>query len=65
LDVSNLHQTQACAGLLSGGKIHTAWFAFGDYDVVVITETPNNVNAARSPLPSPREARARPFKLRR
>jgi uncharacterized protein with GYD domain len=29
-----------------GGKIHTAWFAFGDYDVVVITEMPNNVNAA-------------------
>jgi uncharacterized protein with GYD domain len=29
-----------------GGKIHTAWFAFGDYDVVLITEMPNNVNAA-------------------
>ena len=29
-----------------GGKIDTAWFAFGDYDVVVITEMPNNVSAA-------------------
>jgi len=29
-----------------GGKIETAWFAFGEYDVVVITEMPNNVNAA-------------------
>jgi uncharacterized protein with GYD domain len=29
-----------------GGKIHTAWFAFGDYDVVLITEMPNNVSAA-------------------
>jgi uncharacterized protein with GYD domain len=29
-----------------GGKIETAWFAFGDYDVVVISEMPNNVSAA-------------------
>jgi uncharacterized protein with GYD domain len=29
-----------------GGKIETAWFAFGDYDVVVITEMPDNVTAA-------------------
>ena len=29
-----------------GGKIETAWFAFGDYDVVVITEMPNTTNAA-------------------
>jgi uncharacterized protein with GYD domain len=29
-----------------GGKIQTAWFAFGDYDVVLITEMPTNVNAA-------------------
>lgn len=29
-----------------GGKIETAWFAFGDYDVVLITEMPSNVNAA-------------------
>ena len=28
------------------GRIETAWFAFGDYDVVLITEMPNNVNAA-------------------
>jgi uncharacterized protein with GYD domain len=29
-----------------GGKIETAWFAFGGYDIVVITEMPNSVNAA-------------------
>jgi uncharacterized protein with GYD domain len=28
------------------GKIDSAWFAFGDYDLVVVTEMPNNVNAA-------------------
>ena len=29
-----------------GGKIETAWFAFGEYDVIVITELPDNVSAA-------------------
>jgi len=29
-----------------GGKIETAWFAFGEYDVVVITDMPTNVDAA-------------------
>ena len=29
-----------------GGKIVNAWFAFGDYDVIVITEMPDNVSAA-------------------
>jgi uncharacterized protein with GYD domain len=29
-----------------GGKVETAWFSFGDYDVIVITEFPNNVSAA-------------------
>ena len=29
-----------------GGKILSAWFAFGDYDVVVITEMPDNISAA-------------------
>ena len=29
-----------------GGKIKTAYFAFGDYDVVLITEMPDNVSAA-------------------
>ncbi len=29
-----------------GGKIVSAWFAFGGYDVVVITEMPDNVSAA-------------------
>lgn len=29
-----------------GGKIKNAWFAFGDYDVVVVTEMPDNISAA-------------------
>ena len=29
-----------------GGKIESAWFSFGDYDVVVITNLPDNVCAA-------------------
>ena len=29
-----------------GGRIESAYFAFGEYDVVVITEFPDNVSAA-------------------
>jgi uncharacterized protein with GYD domain len=29
-----------------GGKIESAWFAFGDYDIVLIAEFPDNVSAA-------------------
>lgn len=29
-----------------GGKISSAYFAFGDYDVVLIAELPDNVSAA-------------------
>jgi uncharacterized protein with GYD domain len=29
-----------------GGRLETAWFAFGEYDVVVVTELPDNVSAA-------------------
>jgi|SRR5579863_607228 len=29
-----------------GGKLVNGWFAFGDYDVVAITEMPDNVTAA-------------------
>jgi uncharacterized protein with GYD domain len=29
-----------------GGRIETAWFAFGEYDVVVVSEMPDNVSAA-------------------
>lgn len=29
-----------------GGKVKSAYFAFGEYDVVVITELPDNVSAA-------------------
>ncbi len=29
-----------------GGKIKSAWFAFGEYDIIVITEMPDNASAA-------------------
>jgi uncharacterized protein with GYD domain len=29
-----------------GGKIKSAWFAFGEYDIVVISEMPDNISAA-------------------
>jgi len=29
-----------------GGKIENAWYAFGEYDVVLVTEMPDNVSAA-------------------
>ena len=29
-----------------GGKLHGLWFAFGDYDAVVIAEMPDNASAA-------------------
>jgi uncharacterized protein with GYD domain len=29
-----------------GGKIAEGWFAFGDYDLIVIVEMPSNVEAA-------------------
>ena len=29
-----------------GGKVETAWFAFGEYDVVLIMEMPDNVAAS-------------------
>ena len=29
-----------------GGKMVTGWFAFGDYDLIAITEFPNAVSAA-------------------
>jgi uncharacterized protein with GYD domain len=29
-----------------GGSLEGAWFAFGDYDIVLIAEMPNNVSAA-------------------
>ena len=33
-----------------GGKIEAAWFAFGEYDVIVIAELPDNVSAAAIPM---------------
>lgn len=35
---------RSCASL--GGKLHSFFFAFGDYDVVCIAEMPDNVTAA-------------------
>ena len=29
-----------------GGKIESGWFSFGDYDIVVICQFPDNVSAA-------------------
>jgi uncharacterized protein with GYD domain len=29
-----------------GGKIVSAWFAFGEYDILLITEMPDNASAA-------------------
>jgi uncharacterized protein with GYD domain len=29
-----------------GGKLNDAWFSFGDYDVVLVMEMPDNVSAA-------------------
>ncbi len=29
-----------------GGSVEGAWFSFGDYDVVLIMQMPDNVNAA-------------------
>lgn len=29
-----------------GGKVESAFYCFGDYDVVLITQMPDNVNAA-------------------
>lgn len=29
-----------------GGKIKSAWFAFGEYDVLIISEMPDSVSAA-------------------
>ncbi len=29
-----------------GGKIQHAWFSFGEYDVLILAEMPNNISAA-------------------
>jgi len=29
-----------------GGRVVNAWFAFGDYDVILISEFPDNISAA-------------------
>jgi uncharacterized protein with GYD domain len=38
------HISKVIEGL--GGKLAGSWMAFGDYDLVMIVEMPNNVNAA-------------------
>jgi uncharacterized protein with GYD domain len=29
-----------------GGKVHGGWFCFGEYDIVLVSELPDNVTAA-------------------
>jgi uncharacterized protein with GYD domain len=38
------HIGKVIAGL--GGKLVGSWLAFGDYDLVMVVEMPNNVSAA-------------------
>ena len=38
-----------------GGKIEAAWFSFGDYDVIVIADLPDNVSAAAIAMGAPRK----------
>lgn len=33
-----------------GGKLHEAYFAFGDYDFVIIVSMPDNVSAVALPM---------------
>jgi uncharacterized protein with GYD domain len=33
-----------------GGRTHGAWFSFGEYDVVVVYEVPDNVSAAATSM---------------
>jgi len=33
-----------------GGKFHGGWFAFGQYDVIIILEMPDNVAAAANSI---------------
>jgi uncharacterized protein with GYD domain len=42
-----------------GGKLLSAYYAFGDYDVILIAEFPDNVSAAAMP------SRLRPVERRR
>jgi uncharacterized protein with GYD domain len=47
-----IKKPQDRAGLVSkaiadlGGKLHSIWYAFGDYDVIGIFEMPGNIEAA-------------------
>ncbi len=34
----------------AGGKFHGGWFAFGQYDVIIILEMPDNVAAAANSI---------------
>jgi uncharacterized protein with GYD domain len=34
----------------AGGKLHAFYFAFGEYDTVIIVETPDNVSVAAAVL---------------
>jgi uncharacterized protein with GYD domain len=41
-------RTEAIRSLIEslGGSFESAWFAFGDYDVVLICQMPDNISAA-------------------
>jgi uncharacterized protein with GYD domain len=45
-----------------GGKIVQGWFAFGDYDLIVIVEMPSNVEAAAFSLAATAGGAIRAFK---
>ncbi len=46
----NREDTARAAMESLGGKAHSFFFAFGEYDAVIIAELPNNVAAAASAL---------------
>ena len=48
-----------------GGRVVNAYFAFGDYDFVLISEFPDNVSAAALLSPPPRAVRSSQSRPRR
>jgi uncharacterized protein with GYD domain len=47
---ANRHEVVRKAVEEFGGRLHGAWYAFGEYDVVLIMEMPDNVSAAAMSL---------------
>ena len=48
-----------------GGKVEGGWVAFGEYDVLLICQMPNNVSAAAFSMAGPPAARSRRSRRRR